>query len=399
MHTRRAALAAAVAAVLAGAIMLAGCGKSQAPQQGQAPTVSFVTVGTDSVTLTTELAGRTVPCRTAEIRPQVNGIILKRLFTEGADVVEGQPLYQIDPERYQADLDNAQAALARAEANRTAMTLRQKRAEELLPSRAVSQQDYDDAVAGLQAAEAEVSALKAQVRGARINLERTTVRAPIGGRIGRSLVTEGAVVIAYQPGMLAVIHQVDPIYVDMPQSAAEMLRLKRRLAEGSLHAHQASGGNVRIVLQDGTAYPRQGTVVSQDLAVDPTTGSVVLRAEVPNPDGDLLPDMFVRGIVIEGVDRAAVMVPQQAVQRNARGEPYAWIVDGDNLAQVRTLTVDRTVGDRWLVTAGLVPGDRLVVEGLQFLRQPGAPVQAQPYVAPAPAEASAAGAANQNPSH
>ena len=369
------------AAALVASVLLAGCnGTGQQQQQRPAPTVSVITVSTDSVTLTKELAGRTVPCRTADIRPQVNGIILKRLFDEGADVVEGQPLYQIDAASYQAGLDNALAALDRAEANLTAMTLRKDRAEDLLPARAVSQQDYDDAVSSLQSAAADVASWRAQVRSARIDLERTTLRAPISGRIGRSLVTEGAVVTAYQGAALAVIHQIDPIYVDMPQSAAEMLRLKRQLSDGRLHADGTGEDNVRIVLSDGGAYPLPGTIVSRDLAVDPATGSVVLRAEVPNPDADLLPDMFVRGVVTEGIDHNAVLAPQQAVVRNARGEPYCWIIDDADLAQVRMLTVDRSFGDRALVTAGLAPGDRLVVEGLQYLRQPGTPVQVQPFV-------------------
>ena len=390
MQHKASVLVAVFAAALVGSALLTGCNDTgQQQQQRPAPTVSVITVSTDSVTLTKELAGRTVPCRTAEIRPQVNGIILKRLFTEGADVVEGQPLYQIDADTYQARLDNAEAALDGAEANLTAMTQRKDRAEELLPARAVSQQDYDDAVSGLQSAAAEVASWRAQVRSARIDLERTTLRAPISGRIGRSLVTEGAVVTAYQGAPLAVIHQIDPIYVDMPQSAAEMLRLKRQLADGRLHTDGSGEGNVRIVLSDGAAYPLPGTIVSRDLAVDPATGSVVLRAEVPNPDADLLPDMFVRGVITEGVDRSAVLVPQQGVLRNARGEPFCWIVDDADLAQVRMLSVDRSVDNRALVTSGLAPGDRLVVGGLQYLRQPGAPVRAQPWDANAAAESSA----------
>lgn len=386
--------AAVLGIALGGLAVLAGCGGGEAPRQAQAPVVSVVAVSTDSVTLTTELAGRTVPCRTADIRPQVNGIILKRLFTEGADVKEGQSLYTIDPAPYRAALDNAEAALARTEANLTAAKSRQARAEELLPNHAVSQQDYDDAVAGLKQAEAEVASWRAQVQAARINLDYTDVRAPISGRIGRSLVTEGQTVTAYQPQALAVIRQLDPIYVDMPQSATEMLRLKRELADGHLHAHGDAQDNVKAVLEDGTAYEHSGTLEFRDVSVDPATGTVVLRAIFPNPQTGLLPDMFVRGVVTEGIDPAAVLIPQQAVARNAKGEPYCWIVDADRHAQVRPLTVDRAVGSRWLVTAGVAPGDSLVVEGLQYLRQPGQPVRTKPFTpAAADAGAPAAGAA------
>jgi len=371
--------AAAMPALLVVALLAAGCGNEQAAVQAPAPTVSVVTVQTDSVTLTTELSGRTVPCRVAEIRPQVNGIILKRLFTEGADVQEGDLLYRIDPEPYQAALDNAQAALARAEASLTASRLRLERATRLLPDHAVSQQEHDDAVAAEKQAAADVSAWRAQVRAARINLDRTEVRAPISGRIGRSQVTEGAVVTAYQPQRMATIRQLDPIYVDMPQSATQMLRLRRSLAAGSLRPDGSAQDLVHLRLEDGTRYPAAGTLQFRDANVDPTTGSVVLRAVFPNPDGELLPDMFVRGVVTEGVSPHAVLAPQQGVARNAKGDPYAWIVDADGLAQVRPLTVDRTVGADWLVTSGLEPGDRLVVEGQLKLRRPGTPVQASPF--------------------
>ncbi len=399
MHNKAVTSTAVLGAALAGLVLLAGCGGGEAPRAMQAAVVSVVPVATDSVTLTTELAGRTVPCRSADIRPQVNGIILKRLFTEGADVTEGQSLYTIDPAPYRAALDNAKAALSRAEANLAAMRSRKDRAEELLPNHAVSQQDFDDAVSGLKQAEAEVASWQAQVKSARINLDYTDVRAPISGRIGRSLVTEGQAVTAYQPQPLAVIRQLDPIYVDMPQSATEMLRLKRELADGRLHAHGTGQGNVRAVLEDGTTYAQPGTMEFRDVSVDPATGSVVLRATFPNPETDLLPDMFVRGVVTEGVDPAAVLIPQQAVARNAKGEPYCWIVDAESHAQVRPLTIDRAVGNRWLVTEGLEPGESLVVEGLQYLRQPGQPVQSQPFT-PAAADAgapAAAGAGHTDP--
>ncbi|HOX26107.1 MAG TPA: efflux RND transporter periplasmic adaptor subunit [Candidatus Krumholzibacteria bacterium] len=376
----RAAARALSIAALAGFPLLAGCGRDEPPVAPPPPVVSVVTVTTESVTLTTELAGRTAPYRVAEIRPQVNGIILKRLFDEGSDVRAGQPLYQIDPAPYQAALEIAQAALARAEATLATMRLRKARFEELLPDRAVSEQDYDDAVAGLKQAEAEVASWTAQVRNARINLGYTEVRAPISGRIGRSNVTEGAVVTAYQPLHLATIQQLDPIYVDLPQSTAEMARLNRRLAAGSLQRDHTDTANTRLFEEDGSEYHLAGTLLSRDVTVDPTTGSVVLRAIFPNPDTELLPDMFVRGVVTEGVDPNAILVPQQGVARTARGDPYAWIVDGEGLAQMRQLAVDRAIGDKWLVTGGLAPGDRVIVEGLLALRRPGTAVQATEFV-------------------
>jgi len=378
-------------AVLAGFPPLAGCGRNEAPAQPPAPEVSVVTVTTQRVSLTTELAGRTSPYRVAEIRPQVNGIILKRLFAEGSDVRQGQPLYQIDPAPYQAALEIAEAALARAEANRTSMQLLKARCEDLLPDRAVSQQDYDDAVAGLKQAEAEVASWQAQVRNARINLGYTDVRAPISGRIGRSNVTEGAVVTAYQPLHLATIQQLDPIYVDMPQSTTELVRLNRQLADGRLHRDGTDQDNTHLFHEDGTPYPLAGTLQSRDLTVDPSTGSVVLRALFPNPDGELLPDMFVRGVITTGVDENAILVPQQGVALDAKGTPYAWIVDGEGLAQIRQLTVDRSIGAQWLVTSGLSAGDRLIVEGLHKLRRSGTPVEAVEF-----APAAAPGAAPQN---
>jgi len=351
--------------VLAGAMLLGGCGKGEAPPQSREPVVSVVTVGTQSITLTRELPGRTVPFRIAEIRPQVNGVILNRLFDEGSEVQAGQALYQIDPAPYQAALDNAEANLA-------AIQLRKDRFEDLLPDHAVSRQDYDDAVAG-------VKSWQAQVKIARINLGYTKVTAPISGRIGRSNVTEGAIVTAYQPMFLATIQQLDPIYVDIPQSTAEVKRLQREFADGTLDQAGASQKLVRLVEDSGSAYGLEGTLQFQDISVDPTTGSVILRAVFPNPDGALLPNMFVRARVTEGVNENAVLVPQQGVARDPKGDPFAWIVDAEDRAQIRELVLDRAVQDRWLVTEGLAPGDQLIVEGLQSLRQPGTLVKTVPF--------------------
>ena len=356
-----------------------GCGREATPTSAPRPVVSVVTIVTQRLSLTTELSGRMAPCRIAEIRPQVSGIILKRLFDEGSDVRTGQILYRIDPAPYRAALDNALAALARAEANRTAIRLRKGRFEALLPDHAVSQQDFDDAVAGLAQADAEVDAWTAQVKSARINLDYTDVKAPISGRIGRSGVTEGAIVTAYQPQYLAKIQQLDPIYLDMPESTSEMLRLQRHLADGSLEQGGVDQNKIQLVQEDGTAYPHEGLLQFRDVTVDPTTGSVVIRSLFPNPDGLLLPDMFVHGIVTEGIREHAILIPQQGVARDPKGDPYAWIVDTEGRAQIRKLDLDRTVGNQWLVSAGLIPGDRLIVEGLLSLRVPGTAVETTPF--------------------
>ncbi|MCK9995725.1 MAG: efflux RND transporter periplasmic adaptor subunit [Candidatus Krumholzibacteria bacterium] len=350
---------------IAGILLLAGCDKGEAPPQSREPVVSVVTVGTQNLTLTNEMTGRTVPYRIAEIRPQVNGIILERLFEEGSQVEKGQTLYLIDPAPYQVALDNAEANLA-------AIQLRKDRFEDLLPDHAVSQQDYDDAVAG-------VKSWQAQVKAARINLDYTNLTAPISGRIGRSNVTEGAIVTAYQPVYLATIQQLDPMYVDIPQSTAEVQRLRRELAGGTLNQSGTGQNIVRLVEEDGVVYPLEGTLQFRDISVNPTTGSVILRAVFPNPNGTLLPQMFVRALVNEGVSENAILVPQQGVSRDSKGDPFAWIVDAEGQTQIRELVLDRAIGDKWLVTEGLAAGDQLIVEGLQSLRRPGTPIQVVPF--------------------
>ncbi len=361
-------------------LTMAGCQSSKQETPPPAPTaqVSVVTIAPRAIMLTTELPGRTSAYRTAEIRPQVNGLVQKRLFTEGADVKAGQVLYQIDPAPFQAALRNAEAALARSKANLPAVQFRVARYEELLADKAVSQQDYDDAAAALHQAEADIQCGQATVETARINLAYTRITAPISGRIGRSSVTEGAIVTAYQPQALATIQQLDPIYVDVPQSATELLRLKQRLAEGQINRKDASHETVSLTMPDGTAYPREGTLQFQEVTVDPTTGSVTLRVVFPNPEGSLLPGMFVQTLIKEGVNKAAILVPQQGVSRDRKGNPTALIVDAENKTALRMLTVDRTVGDQWLVSDGLASGDRVIVEGLKMLR-PGTTVEAVPF--------------------
>jgi membrane fusion protein (multidrug efflux system) len=366
------------AGVSAAAVLLAGCGRPDGgAAQGAAPEVGVMSVKTEQVVLSTELPGRTAPYRVADIRPQVNGLILKRTFTEGSDVNAGDVLYQIDPAPYQAAYDQAQAAVAMAEANLPAVRSREERFKKLLESRAVGQQAYDDALAALNQLEGQLGVSKAALESARINLSYTPIKTPISGRIGRSDVTEGALVAAYQPMPLATVQQLDPIYVDVPQSTAEMLRLKRRLADGRLTLEGAGRNEVTILQGDGTPCAENGMLEFRDITVDPTTGSVILRVVVPNPDGTLLPGMFVRAVLKEGVSDQAILVPQQSVSRDPKGTPFVWVVgDGGTVTQ-RVLTVDRAIGSKWLVTSGLNPGDRIVVEGLQRVR-PGSSVTAVP---------------------
>jgi len=367
------------AAVLCGMLM-ASCqpGQQQAPPPAPTPQVTVVTVQPQQILLTTELPGRTSAYRMAEIRPRVNGLVLKRLFTEGADVQAGDLLYQIDPAPFQAALANAKAALGRSEANLPAIRSRVARYQELLADKAVSQQEYDDAASALSQTEADIAYGQATLETARINLAYTRITAPISGRIGRSNATEGAIVTAYQPQALATIQQMDPIYVDVPQSTTELLRLKRRLAGGLLNQNGSDQKTVTLLLEDGTRYPQEGTLQFRDVTVDPSTGSVILRAIFPNPEGFLLPNMFVRAVMKEGVDEKALLIPQQAVSRDPKGNPVALIVDADNKVHQRMLEVDRAIGDQWLVASGLEPGDQVIVEGLQKVR-PGASVRVVPF--------------------
>jgi len=453
-----------IAAVLLAVIVLQGCGRRQEPPPPPAAEVATVTVRPQQVVLTTELPGRTSAYLVAEIRPQVSGLVQKRLFTEGADVKAEDVLYEIDPGSYKAAYANAEAVVAlakanhanalaavaaakaghatslaardavkaalvsakaaqsRAEANAVPLRLRAERFRELVADKAVSQQDFDDASAALKQAEAGIESAVAMVRGAeadivgaeaaiqlaeakvqsaeaavqsakaaigsaeagletaRINLAYTKITAPISGRIGRSTVTDGAIVTAYQPAALATLQQMDPIYVDVPQSTAELLRLRRRLEDGRLSHDGENQNKVGIILEDGAVYGLDGTLQFRDVSVDPTTGSVILRIVVPNPQGVLLPGMFVRAVVKEGANDQAILVPQQAVSRDPKGNPLAMIVGAGGTVQARMLTLDRAIGDQWLVSAGLAPGDRVIVEGLQRVR-PGATVKEVPFVA------------------
>jgi len=358
--------------------LLIGCGQPSPAIKQSPPEVAIVEVKTERVSITTELPGRTSAYLVAEVRPQVGGIIQKRLFVEGADVKSGEVLYQIDPATYQAAYASAKAALARAQANVTAIRYRAERYKELVAIRAVSQQDHDDATAALKQAEADVEAGKAAVETARINLAYTQVKAPISGRIGKSSVTVGALVTASQPIALATIQQIDPVYVDVTQSSASMLRLQQSMAEGTLKRDRANRAKVRLVLEDNSIYPLEGALQFQDVTVDPTTGSYLLRIIFPNPKRVLLPGMYARAILEEGINEQAILVPQQGVSRDPKGNPSSLIVDAEGKVQQRMLKLDRTIGDKWLVSSGLEPGDRLIVEGMQKVK-PGVSVKAVPF--------------------
>ncbi len=338
------------------------------------------------VLYTTELAGRTSAFQIAEVRPQVSGIIQKRLFTEGTDVKAGDTLYQIDPATYKADLDSAKANLARAEANVAPARLKMQRFKDLVNISAVSKQEYEDAEAAYKQALADVGVNKAAVENARIRLDYTKVTSPISGRTGRSLVTPGALVTANQGNPLTTVQQLDPVYVDVTQSSTEVLRLKRALESGTLQRADEGHAAVRLLLEDGSEYAHSGTLQFTDVSVDESTGMVTLRAIFPNPEHDLMPGMYVRAILKEGVDEQAILLPQRALVRDAKGNATAYVVNAESKVEVRPLKVGRTQGNSWVVLDGLKAGDKVIVEGIQKIR-PGAAVRiaATPDAQAAPA--------------
>jgi len=363
---------------LVATVLLAGCGKKNGEAAGSPPAmppqeVGIVTLTAQRAEIVTELPGRTAALRVAEVRPQVNGIILKRLFTEGSEVKEGQQLYQIDPATYQAALESAQAALARAEATQQVAKLLSDRRQKLVNSRVISAQDYDDANASYQQAVADVASARAALKSAQINLDYTKVLSPIAGRIGRSMVTEGALVTSGQATPLSTVQQIDPIYVDVTQSSAQLLRLQRELANGQLKNAGDQVATARLILEDGTPYSEPGKLQFSEVSVDQGTGSVTLRAVFPNPNRQLLPGMFVRALITGGINDHAILIPQKGVTRNPRGEPVAMVVGEGNRVEVRVLKTDRVINDQWLVTEGLKEGDRVILEGLQKIG-PGAEV-------------------------
>ncbi|MCJ7785842.1 MAG: efflux RND transporter periplasmic adaptor subunit [Desulfobacterales bacterium] len=367
----------AISGVLIVGLIASGCGSQQAAPPPAIPEVAIVTVNPERVVLTTELPGRVSAYFVAEIRPQVNGIVQERLFNEGSDVNAGSVLYQIDPAPYQAAYKNAVAALARSEANLPPIRLKAERFSQLIAVKAISQQDFDNAIAALNQAEADIEYSKATVESARINLAYTRITAPIPGRIGKSNVTVGALATAYQGSAFATIQQLDPIYVDVTQSSANLLQLKRNMAAGRIKGNGPDQTRVKLLLEDGTPYPLEGTLKFSEVTVDPSTGSFILRIVFQNPKHILLPGMYVRAIVQEGKVENAILAPQQGVSRDPKGNPVALIVDGSGKVQQRMLTLDRAIGDRWLVNEGLNPGDRLIVEGSQKVR-PGASVKVVP---------------------
>jgi membrane fusion protein (multidrug efflux system) len=370
----------AATVLLAVGLTTTACGKKQAPKpQGGPPEVGVITVQPQRVALTTELSGRTSAQTVAEVRPQVSGIIQKRVFVEGSDVKAGQVLYQIDPASYQAAYASAKAGQGKAEATLGSVRLKAERYQDLVKIKAVSQQDNDDAQASLKLAEAELAAAKAAVETARINLAYTKVVAPISGRIGRSTVTDGALVTGNQAAALATIQQMGTMYVDVTQSSTELLKLKQNLASGLLKKDSATAqAKVKLVLEDGSAYPQSGILKFSEVTVDQSTGSITLRAVFPNPKQVLLPGMFVRAVLEEGVNEQAILVPQRGVTRNPKGDAMVMVVGAEEKMEPRVIKVARTVGENWLVSEGLKTGDRIILEGLQKAR-PGTPVKAVPF--------------------
>lgn len=436
MRTWNFGKAAALAAALLTSFLGTGCNRQKQAPPPPPPEVAVVTVQPQEVLLTTELPGRTSAYLMAEIRPQVSGLILKRLFEEGSEVKAGDVLYQIDPEPFQAALDSTAASVAasreaadraratldatiagikRHEATLKLATTNRQRFENMLKSNAASGMERDQAATEVEWAEAALRTAQAQVESdrqaveaadaaikqaeaalktAQINLAYTKITAPISGRIGRSSVTDGAIVTAYQQVPLATIQQFDPIYVDVPQSTVQLNRLRRSLANGRLKENGTDA--VKITLEDGTAYPQEGSLKFRDVTVDPTTGSVILRIVVPNPDRTLLPHMFVRATIDEGVQERAILVPQQAVSRDPKGNPFVLTVGAEDKVEQRSISTDRALGDKWLVSSGLNPGDRVIVEGLQKAR-PGATVKAVPLEAGKAATAKPEGPAQTTP--
>jgi membrane fusion protein (multidrug efflux system) len=371
---RRAAGYVRLAALL---VLLVGCGGQGSGRQPPPPTVGVVTVEAQPVTLTTELPGRTSPYEVADVRPQVGGIIVAKLFSEGSVVHAGQVLYQIEPAPFLAAYDQARAQLANAEANLVTTRLKAQRFAMLIKQDSVAAQDYDDAEAAFKEAGATVQQDRAAAEAARINLAFTRITAPITGRIGISTVTKGALVSADQPAALDTIQRLDPIYVDVTQSVAQVVALRRQIAQGQVNAGAQGSAETHLTLDDGTSYALAGRLQVTDVTVDQTTDAVTLRALFPNPAGLLLPGMFVRATIVEGVDPAGLLVPEQGIGHDQKGQPTALVVNGKGAVELRQLQVSQTVANQWLVTSGLRPGDRVIVEGTQSA-EPGAQVHAVP---------------------
>lgn len=349
--------------------LLTACG-GESDQQNTAPPapeVAVITIQPENVPISTQLPGRTTPYLIAEIRPQVGGIIQKRAFIEGTEVQQGELLYQIDPETYAAEVDSARAALARAEASVEAAQVRAERHDELAKIKAVSTQARDDMATAYKQAQAEVASGRAALKHAEINLKYTKVTSPIDGRIGRSTVTPGALVTANQANALATVQQLDPIYVDLTQSGTELRHLRRAAEEGRIQRNTEGQLPVRLLFEDGTEYSHEGLLAFSEVTVDQNTGSVTLRAVFPNPEQRLLPGMYVRAHIDQGISEDAISLPHAAVSRNPRGTPLAMVVNQEDTIEARPLKLQRATGTSWIVTDGLDPGDRVVTEGLQHI--------------------------------
>jgi membrane fusion protein (multidrug efflux system) len=391
-HSTPAVLAATGAATV---LMLAACGDKPAAPPSRPPEVSVVTVQPQSVPVTSELPGRVSAYLSADVRARVDGIVLHRDFVEGSDVKAGQRLYLIDPAPYQAAYDSARATLQKAQANLVSVAAQANRYKTLVAANAVSKQDYDNAVASLGQGQADVASGKAAVETARINLSYTAVTSPITGRIGKSQVTPGAYVQASAATLLSTVQQIDPVYVDLTQSSIDGLRLRQEFASGKLQLDSQKRAKIGLTLEDGTPYALPGTLQFSDISVDSGTGSVTVRAVFPNPKHELLPGMFVRAKLTEGVNDNALLVPEVGITHNAQGQATAYVVGPDNKVTLRVVNATRTVGDKWVVEGGLQAGERVVVAGVQKIA-PGAVVNAVEQ-APAPAAAAAAGTASPAP--
>jgi membrane fusion protein (multidrug efflux system) len=371
-------------------VILSACGGKKEQPAPPPPAVGYVTVAEQAVALSTELPGRTAPFETSDVRPQVNGLIRERLFTEGDIVHVGQPLYRIDPAPYLAQAASARATLAKARASIASSAALARRYGELVKINAIARQEYENSQATAAANRADVAAAQAALQSAQIDLSRTVIRAPISGRIGRSLATTGALVTAAQADPLTTIQRLDPIYVDIQQSSADLLRLREQFLNGQVA--RAGTTQVRIKLETGTVYGQTGTLRFADVTVSPTTGSQTIRAIVPNGSGLLLPGMFVRAVLPEGTQTRALLVPQRAVSRDEKGNATVMTVGKDNKAEPRIIQTSRAQGDNWIVTGGLKPGDKVIVEGGMMLR-PGMAVNPSPYSdKPKPAAAAPAAA-------
>ncbi|MFC5458926.1 efflux RND transporter periplasmic adaptor subunit [Massilia niabensis] len=363
-----------ILALALASLFLAGCGKTEAPAPSQAaPAVTVVTLQAQELTLTRELSGRVTPSLIAEVRPQVGGIVTKRLFVEGEMVKAGQPLYQLSDPLYEADVASASAALGRARATLRQAELNARRSAELVEIDAVSRQDNENAQAALAQAKADVGVAQAALQRSRVTLSYARIDAPIGGHVGKSTVTAGALVTASQPAPLTVVQRLDPLYVDVTQSSSELLQLRQEMSAGKVTT--ADNLPIQILLEDGTPYAHKGKLAFADVTVDQTTGSYTVRAVVPNPEGLLLPGMFVRAKLGDGVRPDAILVPQQGVARDPRGNATVMVVNKAGKVEARQVVVNRAVGNQWLVDQGLMAGDRVVIEGAQKIK-PGISVTA-----------------------